>query len=150
MKYRVIQILRAATDGCCSQPWLAGPPPNGPSNCHCSQHSLCFSVTVILVILWTHLSMQIKPRLITKKFILHPVLQSLPFLTPSYKIAVSYSDLADVTRAKLEFYMASVSVILLLFVQTTQILLQFPVIHVLEIFGRYVLISRQSHLRFLL
>ena len=44
--------------------------------------------------------------------------------------------------------MASVpSVIMLLFVQMTQIL-QFPVINVLEIFGGYVLISRQYHLMF--
>ena len=84
-----------------------------------------------------------------KEFLLHPVFQSLPFLTPSYKNAVSYLDLADVTHAQLEFYMASVSVILLLFVQTAQIL-QFPVINVLEIFGGYVLISRQFHLMFLL
>ena len=35
--------------------------------------------------------------------------------------------------------------VMLLFVQTTQIL-QFPVINVLEIFGGYALISRQSHL----
>ena len=75
---------------------------------------------------------------------------SLHFLTPSYKIAVSYLDLADVTRAQLEFYMTSVSVILLLYVQTTQILLQLPMIKVLEIFGGYVLISRQYHLMFLL
>ena len=75
-----------------------------------------------------------KPRLVTKKNLLYPVLQSLPFLTPSYKIAVSYMDPTDVTRAQLEFYMASVSVMLLLFVQMTQIL-QFPVINVLEILG---------------
>ena len=37
--------------------------------------------------------------------------------------------------------MASVSIILLLFVQTTQILLQFPMINVLEIFGARVDIS---------
>ena len=49
-------------------------------------------------------------------------------------LKVSYLDLADVTHAQLEFYMASVSVILLLFVQTTQIL-QFPAINILEIFG---------------
>ena len=65
-------------------------------------------------------------------------------------MAVSYLDLADVTRAQLEFYMASVSVILLLFVHTTQILLQLPMINVLEIFGGHVLISRQYHLMFLL
>ena len=45
-------------------------------------------------------------------------------------------------------YVYVISVILLLFVQTIQIL-QFPVINVLEIFGGYVLFSRQSHLMFL-
>ena len=53
---------------------------------------------------------------------------------------MSYLDLADVMRAQMEFYMASISVILLLFVQMTHIL-QFPVLNVLEIFGCYVLIS---------
>ena len=89
------------------------------------------------------------PRRKKKKNLLQPVLQNLPFLTPSYNIAVSYLDLADLTRAQLEFYMSSVSVILLLFVRMAQIL-QFPVIKVLEIFGGYVLISRQSQLMFLL
>ena len=40
-----------------------------------------------------------------------------------------------------------ISVMLLFFVQTTQIL-QFPVINILEIFGAYVLISCQFHLMF--
>ena len=34
---RIIQILRAATDGCRSWPCLAGPPPHGALNCRCSQ-----------------------------------------------------------------------------------------------------------------
>ena len=35
--YRVIHILGAATDGCCSRPCLAWPPLHGASNCRCSQ-----------------------------------------------------------------------------------------------------------------
>ena len=73
--------------------------------------------------------------------------RSRPFLADPLPDGASYccclQTLTDVTRAQLEFYMASVSVILLLFVQTAQIL-QFPVINVLEIFGGYVLISCQS------
>ena len=37
LKYRVIQILRAAADGCRLRPWLADPPPDGASYCRCSQ-----------------------------------------------------------------------------------------------------------------
>ena len=37
LMYRVIQILRAATDSCRSQSWLAGPLLHGASNCRCSQ-----------------------------------------------------------------------------------------------------------------
>ena len=74
---------------------------------------------------------------------MHPVLK-FTFVTPSYKIAVSYLDLAEVTRAQLEFYMASVSVILLLFVQTSV-----SCDKRFRDFGRgYVLFSRRSHLMF--
>ena len=49
--YRVIQILRTATDGCRSQPWLAGRLPHGASNCRCSQILTLFfsSVSKLLV-----------------------------------------------------------------------------------------------------
>ena len=134
-KYRVIKIIRVSTDGCRSRPWLAGPLPHRASNCRCSQTLALFfnhCNTGNCVHIPVHVNKTTPRR--QKKFVLHPVLQSLPFLTLSYKIAVSYMDLADVTRAQVEFYMASVtSVILLLFVQTTQIL-QFPVINVLEVF----------------
>ena len=83
---------------------------------------------------------------------MHPVLQSLPFLTPSFKIAVSYLDQADVTRAQLEFYMASVLVILLLLCtdNTDTTLVSYDK-RFRDFWGEgHVLISRQYHLMFLL
>ena len=62
-------------------------------------------------------------------------------------LKVSYLDLADACTTGILYGLSLV--ILLLFVQTTQILLQFSKINVLEIFGGHVLISRQYHLMFL-
>ena len=44
--YRVIHILRAATDGCRSRPCLACPPLHGASNCRCSQTLALFFSSV--------------------------------------------------------------------------------------------------------
>ena len=46
MKYRVIHILRAATDGCRSRPCMAGPLPHGASNCRCPQTLALFFSSV--------------------------------------------------------------------------------------------------------